>query len=69
MADQRKTKLQSDVAETPIADVFEGRHPSPSEKQWAESTLAPALANAYAKLTGVRVRALPFFPGATMGGL
>ena len=43
MADQRKTKLQSDVAETPIADVFEGRHPSPSEKQWAESTLAPAL--------------------------
>ncbi len=43
MADQRKTKLESDVAETPIADVFEGRHPSPSEKQWAESTLAPAL--------------------------
>ncbi len=43
MADQSKTKLQSDVAETPIADVFEGRHPSPSEKQWAESTLAPAL--------------------------
>ncbi len=43
MADPRKTKLQSDVAETPIADVFEGRHPSPSEKQWAESTLAPAL--------------------------
>ena len=32
-------------------------------------TLAPALANAYAKLTGVRVRSLPFFPGAQMGGL
>jgi isoquinoline 1-oxidoreductase beta subunit len=32
-------------------------------------TLAPALANAYAKLTGVRVRTLPFFPGATMSGL
>jgi isoquinoline 1-oxidoreductase subunit beta len=32
-------------------------------------TLAPALANAYFKLTGVRQRALPFFPNATMGGL
>ena len=31
--------------------------------------LAPALANAYAKLTGTRVRTLPFFPGARMGGL
>ena len=32
-------------------------------------TLAPALANAYFKLTGQRVRSLPFFPNATMGGL
>ncbi len=32
-------------------------------------TLAPALANAYFKLTGVRQRSLPFFPNATMGGL
>ncbi len=31
--------------------------------------LAPALANAYARLTGTRVRSLPFFPGARMGGL
>jgi len=29
--------------------------------------VAPALANAYAKLTGTRVRTLPFYPGATMG--
>jgi isoquinoline 1-oxidoreductase beta subunit len=29
--------------------------------------LAPALANAYARLIGKRVRTLPFFPGATMG--
>ena len=43
MADQRKPKPQADVAETPISDVFEGRHPSASEKQWAEKTLAPAL--------------------------
>jgi methylmalonyl-CoA mutase N-terminal domain/subunit len=31
------------TAEPPIAEIFEGRHPSPSEKQWAEKTLAPAL--------------------------
>jgi methylmalonyl-CoA mutase N-terminal domain/subunit len=31
------------VAESPISDVFEGRHPSPSEKDWAENTLAPTL--------------------------
>jgi methylmalonyl-CoA mutase N-terminal domain/subunit len=43
MADQRKPKSQADVAETPIAEIFEGRHPSASEKQWAESTLGPAL--------------------------
>jgi methylmalonyl-CoA mutase N-terminal domain/subunit len=38
-----KKPLDIDVAESPIADVFEGRHPSESEKQWAEKTLAPAL--------------------------
>ena len=31
------------VAASPVEDVFEGRHPSDSEKQWAEKTLAPAL--------------------------
>ncbi len=31
------------VADSPIADVFEGRHPSASEKEWAEKTLAPTL--------------------------
>ena len=30
--------------------------------------VAPALANAYAALTGARIRSLPFFPGAGMGG-
>jgi methylmalonyl-CoA mutase, N-terminal domain len=31
------------VAESPISDVFEGRHPSASEKHWAEKTLGPTL--------------------------
>jgi len=29
--------------------------------------VAPAIANAYARLTGTRIRTLPFFAGATMG--
>lgn len=45
MADQlkNKTKDQSTVAESPIADVFQGRHPADSERQWAERTLGPTL--------------------------
>src|SRR5256886_17633434 len=31
------------VADSPIADVFEGRHPSASEKDWAEKPLPPTL--------------------------
>jgi len=41
------------VAESPIADLFEdGRHPSESEKQWAEKTLAPTLEKAPEKPIG-----------------
>jgi len=29
---------------------------------------APALANAYARLTGIRLRSLPLFPGAVTAG-
>ncbi|HEU5412702.1 MAG TPA: methylmalonyl-CoA mutase family protein [Candidatus Angelobacter sp.] len=46
MADQlKKTKNvdQSTLAESPVSDVFQGRHPSPSEEQWAEKTLRPTL--------------------------
>ena len=32
------------------------------------ATFAPALANAWFRLTGNRQRTLPFVPGATMGG-
>jgi methylmalonyl-CoA mutase, N-terminal domain len=31
------------IADSPVQDVFDGRHPSPSEVEWAEKTLAPAL--------------------------
>jgi len=34
------------VAEGPIADVFENRHPSTAEKDWAEKTLAPTIEKA-----------------------
>src|SRR5258707_11887680 len=48
MADQikkskTKTGAPGNVAESPIADVFEGRHPSESETRWADQTLAPTL--------------------------
>ena len=31
--------------------------------------VAPAIANAWAKLSGQRIRTLPFYSGATMSGL
>src|SRR5437667_7058892 len=34
------------VAESPIADVFDHRHPSDGEKKWAENTLARTLEKA-----------------------
>src|SRR6058998_2173686 len=41
MPEKKPPKPQ--IAESPIADVFEGRHPSDSEKAWAEKILAPTL--------------------------
>ncbi len=41
MPEKKPSKPQ--VAENPIADVFENRHPSAAEKEWAEKTLAPTL--------------------------
>src|SRR3954467_5896801 len=40
------------TAESPIQDVFENRHPSDSEKLWAEKTLAPTLEKAPEKPIG-----------------
>jgi isoquinoline 1-oxidoreductase beta subunit len=31
--------------------------------------IAPAVANAYFRASGQRIRTLPFFPNATMGGI
>ena len=41
MASGKDKKNPSNLAESPIREMFEGRHPSESEKQWAEKTLAP----------------------------
>src|SRR5271157_4307224 len=43
MSDSTKPSAKS-LAESPVTDLFEnGRHPSESEQQWAEKTLAPSL--------------------------
>ncbi|MGZ4824401.1 MAG: acyl-CoA mutase large subunit family protein [Terriglobales bacterium] len=50
MADIKRT--DKPVAESPITDVFEGRHPSDTEKKWAEGTLAKTLEKAPEKPIG-----------------
>jgi methylmalonyl-CoA mutase N-terminal domain/subunit len=47
-----KTNLDMSVAERPISDVFENRHPAQSEIDWAERTLAPTLDKAPEKPIG-----------------
>jgi methylmalonyl-CoA mutase, N-terminal domain len=54
MTPKDKNPAPPPVAETPIADVFEGRHPSDSEKQWAERTLLPTLEKTPEKPIGAR---------------
>ena len=44
MTDKKTSKPQ--VAENPVSDVFEGRHPSEAEKRWAEKMLASTLEKA-----------------------
>jgi methylmalonyl-CoA mutase N-terminal domain/subunit len=46
MAANNKPKNTEQLAEAPIQDVFDNRHPSAAEKEWAEKTLAPALEKA-----------------------
>ncbi|MGB8772813.1 MAG: methylmalonyl-CoA mutase family protein, partial [Terriglobales bacterium] len=45
-------EVSKTVAESPISDVFESRHPATSEKEWAEKTLAPTLEKAPEKPIG-----------------
>jgi methylmalonyl-CoA mutase N-terminal domain/subunit len=53
MADEtNKKKSQGTIAEDPASEIFEGRHPSESEKHWAEKTLSPALQKAPEKPIG-----------------
>jgi len=53
MADElKKTKDQSTVADSPVADVFQDRHPSDAERRWAEKSLAPTLEKAPEKPIG-----------------
>ena len=40
------------VADSPVADVFENRHPSEAEKEWAETTLASTLEKAPERAIG-----------------
>ena len=49
MADTKPT-----VADSPIADLAENRHPSEGEKRWAEKTLLPTLEKASEKPIGAR---------------
>ena len=51
---ENKTKagLSKTAAESPIADLFEGRHPAASETDWAQKTLAPTLDKAPEKPIG-----------------
>ena len=48
-----KQSSRPDVAESPIVDVFENRHPSAAEKKWAEQTLAPTLGKAPERPIGI----------------
>jgi len=44
MAEKKTSSIPGDhVSESPISDVIEGRHPSDSEKRWAEKALLPSL--------------------------
>src|SRR5260370_21274922 len=54
MADPTKSKNkdQSNIAESPVSEVFEGRNPSAPEQRWAETTLAQTLEKAPEKPIG-----------------
>jgi methylmalonyl-CoA mutase, N-terminal domain len=53
MAEKKPTSISRDqVSESLISDVIENRHPSVSEKRWAEKTLLPSLEKSAEKPIG-----------------
>jgi isoquinoline 1-oxidoreductase beta subunit len=58
----------NEMPQITVQIVQSGANPSGTGEP-AVPPMAPAMANAYSRLIGSRVRTLPFFPGATMGGL
>jgi methylmalonyl-CoA mutase N-terminal domain/subunit len=48
----KKPYAKPEIAENPVADILEGRHPSQSETAWAETTLASTLEKAPEKPIG-----------------
>jgi methylmalonyl-CoA mutase, N-terminal domain len=54
MTKKRSTNSDNPVTESPIADVSENRHPSDSEKLWADKTLLPAIEKFPEKPIGAR---------------
>src|SRR6266446_2850475 len=52
MADKKHSPVGSAIPESTIADITANRHPSDSEKQWAEKTLLPALEKSPEKAIG-----------------
>src|SRR6202453_5259173 len=52
MSNKPEVGPRKTIADSPISDVFAGRRPAPSEKDWAEKTLAPTLDKASEKPIG-----------------
>jgi methylmalonyl-CoA mutase N-terminal domain/subunit len=52
MVDKQKKNDPGGIAESPITEIFEHRHPSESEKRWADTTLARTLEKAPEKPIG-----------------
>jgi len=59
---------QGEMPQITVQIVQSGASPSGTGEP-AVPPIAPAIANAYSRLIGSRVRTLPLFPGATMGDL
>jgi methylmalonyl-CoA mutase N-terminal domain/subunit len=54
MAEKKSSLISGNqVSESPVSDVTENRHPSDSEKRWAEKTLLPSLEKSPEKPLGV----------------